>query len=46
MDKKFFYHIVHDGDYNPDRWINTPEIWGEEMNGTVALGVCGYLVLE
>ncbi len=31
MNKKFFDHIVHGGDYNPDQWINTPEIWDEDM---------------
>ncbi len=24
-------YIVHGGDYNPDQWINTPEIWDEDM---------------
>ncbi len=31
MNKKFFNHIVHGGDYNPDQWIKTPEIWDEDM---------------
>lgn len=31
MEKKFFDHIVHGGDYNPDQWIKTPEIWDEDM---------------
>lgn len=31
MNKKFFDHIVHGGDYNPDQWIKTPEIWDEDM---------------
>ncbi|MBQ5823424.1 MAG: beta-galactosidase [Clostridia bacterium] len=31
MSKKFFDHIVHGGDYNPDQWIDTPEIWDEDM---------------
>ena len=31
MEKKFFDHVVHGGDYNPDQWINTPEIWDEDM---------------
>ncbi len=31
MAAKFFDHIVHGGDYNPDQWINTPEIWDEDM---------------
>ena len=24
-------YIVHGGDYNPDQWIATPEIWDEDM---------------
>lgn len=24
-------YIIHGGDYNPDQWINTPEIWDEDM---------------
>ncbi len=31
MEKKFFNHIIHGGDYNPDQWIKTPEIWDEDM---------------
>ena len=31
MKKTIFDHIIHGGDYNPDQWINTPEIWDEDM---------------
>lgn len=31
MSKKYFDHIIHGGDYNPDQWIKTPEIWDEDM---------------
>ena len=31
MEKKFFDYIIHGGDYNPDQWIKTPEIWDEDM---------------
>ncbi len=31
MKKKFFDHMIHGGDYNPDQWIKTPEIWDEDM---------------
>lgn len=31
MKKKFFEHIIHGGDYNPDQWLKTPEIWDEDM---------------
>lgn len=26
-----FKSIVHGGDYNPDQWIKTPEVWDEDM---------------
>ena len=35
MSKKFFDHIIHGGDYNPDQWIKTPEIWDEEKEITL-----------
>lgn len=28
---KSFPHILHGGDYNPEQWIETPEIWNEDM---------------
>ncbi len=31
MKKQFFDFIIHGGDYNPDQWIKTPEIWDEDM---------------
>ena len=31
MNKKYFEHIVHGGDYNPDQWLKTPEIIDEDM---------------
>ncbi len=31
MEKKFFDYMIHGGDYNPDQWIDTPEIWDEDM---------------
>ncbi len=31
MKKSIFDHIIHGGDYNPDQWIDTPEIWDEDM---------------
>ncbi len=24
-------HVLHGGDYNPDQWIQTPEVWDEDM---------------
>ena len=26
-----FKHFLHGGDYNPEQWIDTPEIWDEDM---------------
>ncbi|MBQ4088155.1 MAG: beta-galactosidase, partial [Clostridia bacterium] len=23
--------MLHGGDYNPDQWVKTPEIWDEDM---------------
>lgn len=31
MDNRYFNHIVYGGDYNPDQWKTTPEIWDEDM---------------
>lgn len=28
---KSFPHILHGGDYNPEQWIETKEIWDEDM---------------
>lgn len=28
---KDFPHFLHGGDYNPEQWIATPEIWDEDM---------------
>ncbi|MBT3294831.1 MAG: beta-galactosidase [Verrucomicrobia bacterium] len=38
-------HMLHGGDYNPDQWIRTPEIWDEDMrlmtlSGCNAMSVC------
>ncbi len=31
MKHKFMDFIAHGGDYNPDQWIDTPEIWDEDI---------------
>ena len=31
MKDKYCDHIIHGGDYNPDQWIDTKEIWDEDM---------------
>ncbi len=38
-------HMLHGGDYNPDQWIATPEIWDEDMrlmklSGSNAMSLC------
>ena len=31
MADKYFEHIVHGGDYNPDQWLSAKDIWNEDM---------------
>lgn len=53
MDKKFFSHIIHGADYNPDQWIKTPEIWDEDMRlmnlahiNSATVGIFSWTMLE
>ncbi len=53
MDKKFFDKIIHGGDYNPEQWLDTPEILDEDIRlmklahiNSVTLGVFSWAVLE
>ncbi len=53
MSKQFFDHIIHGGDYNPDQWINTPEIWDEDMRlmklahiNSATVGIFSWSMLE
>ncbi len=46
-------YIVHGGDYNPDQWINTPEIWDDDMRlmkkagiNSATVGIFAWSVLE
>lgn len=48
-----FPHFLHGGDYNPDQWIRTPEIWDEDFRlmklsgcNTMTLGVFSWATLE
>lgn len=48
-----FDHIVHGGDYNPDQWIKTPEIWDEDMRlmklahiNSASVGIFSWALLE
>ncbi len=53
MEKKFFDFIIHGGDYNPDQWIKTPEIWDEDMRlmklahiNSASIGIFSWSMLE
>lgn len=53
MAKKFFDYIIHGGDYNPDQWIRTPEIWDDDMRlmklahiNSATVGVFSWATLE
>lgn len=53
MEKKFFNHIVHGGDYNPDQWLKTPEIIDEDMRlmklahiNSATVGIFSWSMLE
>ena len=45
--------MLHGGDYNPDQWIHTPEIWDEDMRlmglagcNAMAVGIFAWASLE
>ena len=53
MKKSIFDHIIHGGDYNPDQWIDTPEIWDEDMRlmnlahvNSATVGIFSWSMLE
>ncbi len=31
MNDSFYPHLIHGADYNPDQWIDTKEIWDEDI---------------
>ena len=31
MSKKFFEHIIHGGDYNPDQWLEYPDVLKKDI---------------
>jgi len=48
-----FPHFIHGGDYNPEQWIDTPEIWDEDIRlmklahcNTMTVGVFSWASLE
>lgn len=48
-----FKHFLHGGDYNPEQWIDTPEIWDEDMRlmklancNEMSVGIFSWAKLE
>ncbi|MBC7785848.1 MAG: beta-galactosidase [Burkholderiales bacterium] len=48
-----FPHLLHGGDYNPEQWIRTPEVWDEDVRllklancNVVSLGIFSWVMLE
>lgn len=48
-----FKHFLHGGDYNPEQWIDTPEIWDEDMRlmklancNEMSVGIFAWAKLE
>ncbi|MBI1336104.1 MAG: beta-galactosidase [Phycisphaera sp.] len=46
-------HMLHGGDYNPDQWIRTPEVWDEDMRlmklsgcNAMSIGIFSWSSLE
>jgi beta-galactosidase len=46
-------HFLHGGDYNPDQWVRTPEVWDEDMRlmklagcNTMSIGIFSWTALE
>lgn len=50
---KNYPHFIHGGDYNPDQWFETPEIWDEDMRlmklancNEMTMGIFSWATLE
>lgn len=48
-----FPHLLHGGDYNPEQWIATPDVWDEDMRllkaahcNVVSIGIFSWAMLE
>jgi len=48
-----FPHFLHGGDYNPDQWKETPEIWDKDMHlmklahcNAMSVGIFSWAMLE
>ncbi|MFC1719389.1 beta-galactosidase [Candidatus Poribacteria bacterium] len=46
-------HFLHGGDYNPEQWIDTPEIWDEDMRlmklahcNAMSIGIFSWVMHE
>lgn len=46
-------HMLHGGDYNPDQWLDTPEVWDEDMRlmrlagcNAMSVGIFSWSQLE
>ena len=46
-------HMLHGGDYNPDQWIRTPEVWDEDVRlmelagcNAMSVGIFAWAALE
>ncbi len=53
MNTQIFSFIAHGGDYNPDQWISTPEIWDKDIRlmglahvNCVTVGIFAWSLLE
>ncbi len=53
MQKALFDHIIHGGDYNPDQWIRTKEVWDEDLRlmklagiNSATVGIFAWGLLE
>ncbi len=50
---KYSDHIIHGGDYNPDQWIDTKEVWDEDLRlmdlakiNSATVGIFAWSLLE
>ena len=50
---KYYDHIIHGGDYNPDQWIDTKEIWDEDLRlmdlakvNSATVGIFAWSLME
>ncbi len=48
-----FPRMLHGADYNPDQWIDTPEVWDEDMRlmklahcNSMSIGIFAWSALE